>query len=421
MKKTILTKAACVVAALISFSCGNNGAKNSAVKNKPLEIAIWDNNQEPGISAIIADFTEKTGIRASVQVIPWDSYWTLLESGARGGDLPDVFWMHSNYSQKFMANGLLLDITERFAQSEAVHLSDYYEDITALYQYDGKTYAVPKDYDTIALWYNKKMFDDASLSYPDETWTWQTLADAAKRLTKYDGSCYGFASPAANNQDGYYNIIYDFGGAVLSKDKKQSLWDSPATLSAMKWWFSNLLPCMPPQQTMAENTADVLFTSGKVAMIMQGSWQMPVFKNSEYALQNADVAVLPKTESGVRKSIYNGLGWAASARTAQPDNAWKLLEYLGTKEAQEKQASLGVTMSAFKNTSEKWTACAPEFNLKAYLDMASDMVIRPYSRSTKNWEDFSQQTMVKAYTGEIDIETACHDIAAYMNAELSNE
>ena len=73
-----------------------------------LSVSIWDTNQEPGIKEILADFTEKTGIKTEISVVKWDEYWTMLEAGAQGGSLPDVFWMHSNESQRYMSNDMLL-------------------------------------------------------------------------------------------------------------------------------------------------------------------------------------------------------------------------------------------------------------------------------------------------------------------------
>ena len=200
-----------------SGDSGSQGGGSSS--GASLTMAIWDNAQLPGLKEIVGDFTSETGIAVDLQVVPWDQYWTLLEAGAQGGTLPDVFWMHSNYSQKFMSNDILLDLTDRIAQSEVIDLANYYEDITELYQYDGKTYAIPKDYDTIALWYNRTLFDEAGLSYPDETWTWETLAENAQKLTNSEKGQYGFVSPAVFNQDGYYNYIYTMGGRVLSEDK----------------------------------------------------------------------------------------------------------------------------------------------------------------------------------------------------------
>ena len=65
--------------------------------------------------------------------------------------------------------------------------------------------------------------------------------------------------------------------------------------------------------------------------------------------------------------------------------------------------------------------CAPEFNLQAYLDMTENMVLRPYTRETKAWEDYSQETMKKAYTGENTMEEVCRDIAAFMNQCIAEE
>lgn len=425
MKKRRIT--ALFLAGVMAFSmtaCGgaSKGENGGTSQGGGLTVAIWDNAQLKGLKEIMDGFTAESQIPVEIQVVPWDQYWTLLEAGAQGGEMPDVFWMHSNYSQKFMSNDILLDLTDRIARSEIIDLANYYEDIMGLYQLDGKTYAIPKDYDTIGLWYNKTMFDEAGIPYSDETWTWQDMADAAQKLTDKEKGQYGFASPAANNQDGYYNLIYAMGGSVISDDKTVSGWDSDETIKAMNWWKDNLVEVsMPAQEIMAESPADVLLGSGKAAMIMQGSWMVAAFKENEYIDANCDVAVLPKAEDGTRKTIYNGLGWAAAAEGAHTEEAWKLLEYLGSEEAQKKQARLGVTMSAFMGTSDTWVNCAPEFNLKAYLDMTADMEIRPYSRNTKVWEDYSQSTMVRAYTGEMTMEEVCRDIAAFMNGELEEE
>ena len=182
---------------------------DSSSSDVTLSVTIWDSNQEPGLTQIMNDFTEKTGIKTKVSVVKWDEYWTLLESGAQGGSLPDVFWMHSNESERYMSNDMLLDLTDKIADSSEIDPANYPEDIWGLYTYDDKYYAVPKDVDTIALWYNKTLFDEAGLEYPTADWTWDDVTEAAKKLTKDDGSQYGLAMGNGSNQDGYYNMVYD--------------------------------------------------------------------------------------------------------------------------------------------------------------------------------------------------------------------
>ena len=418
---TILAAALCTSLAACGKSSENTG--NAAnTDNNTLSVSIWDNNQLPGLKSIMEDFTKETGIAVDIQVVPWDQYWTLLEAGAQGGTLPDVFWMHSNESERYMSNDMLLDLTDKIAESDLIDPANYPEDIWGLYTHEDKYYAVPKDVDTIALWYNKTMFDDAQLEYPTADWTWDDMFEAAKKLTKDDGSQYGLALRNDNNQAGYYNMIYDNGGYVINDDRTESGWDDPKTIEAMEMVEEYIKAgVMPSMETMSENGEDVLFQSGKVAMVLQGSWMLAAYRDNEYTAENCDCVELPKSATTDRRvSIYNGLGWAASASGSNTDNAWKLIEYLGSEAAQKKQAELGVTMSAYTGTSDAWADSA-DFNLEAYLNMMDDMVIRPYSKSTVTWENEDNEILKEVYTGNKSMADACKEMADQMNEKLAEE
>lgn len=419
---------AVVLAGMMSFSlaaCGD--AKESTQANKPeggsdtLTVAIWDTYQEPGLTEILKDFTTETGIKAKIQVTPWDQYWTMLEAGATGGSLPDVFWMHSNNIAKYAKYDMLLDISDKVKNSEKLDISKYPQDLVTMYQNEaGKQLAIPKDVDTIALWYNKTAFDEAGVSYPDETWTWDTFRDAAKKLTKPDGSQYGCVIGPKVNQEGYYNMIYGWGGNVISEDKTKSGWDDPKTIESMEF-IENIIKdgSMPPYNTISENEPLALFEAGKVAMAPFGSWQSDLVGN-DYVKANCDLAVMPKY-GDKRVSIYNGLGWTASAAGSNTENAWKLLEYLGSEAAQKKQADLGITMSAYEGTSDGFISKSPEFNLKAHVEMLDDIVFKPYSDDTLVWEEMAILKLVDVWNGSKSMADACKEIAAQMNEDLAKE
>jgi multiple sugar transport system substrate-binding protein len=394
------------------------------VSGDTLIVAIWDTNQEPGLRKIMDDFTAETGIKAEIQVTPWDQYWTMLEAGATGGTLPDVFWMHSNEIAKYSEYEMLLDLTDRIAKSDKVDLSKFPQDIVDIYKWQGeKQYAVPKDIDTIALWFNKTMFDAAGVSYPDESWTWDDFKEACKKLTKPDGSQYGYTIKPSNNQDGWYNMVYDMGGTIISDDKKSSGFNQAGTIKAIDF-ASGLVKAglTPSYETISENDVNALFEAGKVAMVTQGSWMLADLCNNDYVKANCDIAVLPKdAATGRRASIYNGLGWAAAANTDKPDEAWSLIEYLGSQKAQQKQSDLGIVISAYEGTVSNWTKAYPDFNLQAYLDMMNDLVIRPYSKTTVTWENMISEKLVDVWTGAKSAADVCADINTEMNASLAEE
>ncbi|MBO4267095.1 MAG: sugar ABC transporter substrate-binding protein [Lachnospiraceae bacterium] len=387
-----------------------------------LSVTIWDEGQRPGLQQIVDDWSAQSGVKATIQVVDWNDYWTLLEAGATGGELPDVFWMHSNVAQKYMENDQLLDLTDKIAASDKIDLSNYYEGIVNLYQSNGKQYAVPKDIDTIALWYNKTIFDEMGVPYPDDTWTWDDFAANAKKLTNADH--WGYAIAPGNNQEGYYNTIYSMGGFVISDDKKKSGMDDPNTIKAMKL-FTDMIAegSCPDLATVSETAPNELLCAGKTAMSINGSWMLAGFRDNEYAAANCDVAVLPYTNSpDDRVSIYNGLGWAAAANTKNPEAAWSLIEYLGSKEAQLKQAELGVTMSAYKGTSDAWVNSVKCFDLNGHMKMLdAKLVFRPYSRDTTVWEDMMIEKLQEAWTDASKTEAVCKDIAEAMNADLAEE
>lgn len=411
-----------------SGDSGDSGSSGGGSSSDALQVVIWDNYQQPGIQEICDLFTEETGIKAKVEVKDWDSYWTLLEAGASGGDMPDVFWMHCNNSQIYMNNDMLLNLDEYIEKSDVINMDNYMPEVTELYTHNDSIYAIPKDYDTIALWYNKKMFDDEGLDYPDSSWTWDDFYDAAKKLT-HDGQ-YGFAMNTTNEQDSYYNMIYSMGGTILTDDKKSG-YDDPNTLKAMDFVGKVLKDCCPSATTMAETMTDALMQSGTVAMVTQGSWMVSGFKENDVMTENCDVAILPyDKETGVRASICNGLGWAAPANTDRADDSWALIEWFGSEEMQKKQAELGVTMSAFEGTSDAWVNCTDSFNLQPYLDITeeskdegvtNELVLRPYTYNSTRWTEQAKVDLVPAWNDPSKMEETCKQFAKTMNDLIASE
>ena len=241
---------------------------------------------------------------------------------------------------------------------------------------------------------------------------------------------YGAILDASSNQDGYYNIIYDYGGYVISDDKKTSGWDDENTLKAMDFVASMLDKALAPQALTSENGTDVLFKNNKGAMCTMGSWMI----NSFYTADNKDDfawEVLPyydangngKADEGERVSIYNGLGWAASADTKDPAAAWSLIEWFSSEEMQLMQSEEGVTMAGYIGASEAFMNAFPGMDISAFLKMETEgtLIFRPYSKYTSRWESQSQQDLVTAWNDPAQMEGICRKIAGDMNAQLAQE
>ena len=416
-----------------SSSGGDSGSSSGG--SNALTINIWDSNQQAGLQQIVDEWSAESGVSAKIEVVDWDNYWTLLEAGASGGTMPDVFWMHSNTAQMYMENDILLDLDPYIEKDETMDLSKYYQGIVDLYtRSDGKHFAIPKDHDTIALLYNKAIFDQYGVDYPTADWTWEDMYEAAKKITEgSNGDVYGLAMNTSNNQDGWYNLVYDYGGTIVGEDHKTSTIGSAEGKAGMEM-VRKLLSVGAPQSVVAETGTDSLFQSGKCAMITQGSWMINSFYKAENhadyywaLLPYADVNGNGQCDDGERQSCYNGLGWAASAGTANPDACYSLISYLCSEEAQKKQAELGVTMAGMEGMSEAFGNAFEGMDVSPFIEMEDfKLYFRPYSRKTTVWEDKIQQAgaFLDAWQNPDDpavMEKACDNAQKIIDDAIAQE
>ena len=408
MMKKFLALAMTGIMALSLAACGGSsgssdssqGSGSGTASSNSLTINIWDSNQQAGLQQIVDEWSAESGISAKIEVVDWDNYWTLLEAGASGGTMPDVFWMHSNTAQMYMENDILLDLTDYVAKDDSTDMSKFYQGIVDLYtRSDGKIFALPKDHDTICLLYNKAIFDQYGVDTPTADWTWEDMYEAAKKITEAsNGDVYGMAMNTSNNQDGWYNLVYDYGAEIITEDHKGTTIGSDEGKAGMEM-VRKLLSVGAPQAVVAETGTDSLFMSGKCAMITQGSWMINSFYKAENhadyfwsLLPYADVNGNGQCNDGERQSCYNGLGWAASAGTSNPDACYSLLSYLCSEESQIKQAELGITMAGMEGVSEAFGSAFEGMDVSPFIQMEDfKLYFRPYTRNTTVWEDKLQQ------------------------------
>lgn len=413
-------------------SAGTADTSTVSGDNGTISVAIWDENQRPGLQRIADQWSAESGYKVEFTVPGWDGYWTMLEAGVSGGEMPDVFWMHSNNAEKYMASGVLLNLDDYIAADDTMDLSNYFEGITGLYTHDGAHYALPKDHDTIAVVYNKTIFDKYGVDYPTSDWTWEDYAAAARQISESGAAdgIYGTYVNPGMNQDTWYNIIYSYGGEVINADKTASGYDNPATIQAMKFLAEKLLPACPSPDSMSSTGGDTMFLSGLVGMICQGSWMVNSYATadnaSDYAwamLPYADVNGNGQCDDGERCSIYNGLGWSIYANTEHPDAAYSLISYLSSQDAQIQQSELGVTMAGYIGCSEPFANAFGDMDVSAFVDIEEQgtLVFRPYSKSTAIWEDDAYKALVNVWSAPETMEETLMSIAEQMNATLAKE
>lgn len=374
-----------------------------------LRFVIWDENQLAGQEEIVEAFMERNpGIAIEVEQIGWEDYWTALQTSIAGGDAPDIVWMNGPNLPGYVANGALLPISD-LVERDGVDLSPFPPGLVDLYTVDEALYGISKDFDTIGLYYNVAMFDDAGVAYPDETWTWDDLKEAARALTT-DG-VWGM-SAALWNQMGYFPMIIQNGGEILSADRNSALYAEPAACDVFEFLYSFHTEGLSPDQVTLDATNQwELFSSEQIAMMFEGSWLARPWADLEF---DVDVAPLP---SGVQRgNIIHGISWAITSDTDHAEEAWEFLKFLATEEAHLIQAASGLNIPSYSGAEQVWLdGLVDEMNVQVLLDAAEFASPFPIANAPLAWDDEAKAVLQDAFRGNIDFPEACSEAADAAN------
>ena len=377
-KKGLLTAAAAVLGAALLGGCSSGTRASDGLVH--LNFQIWDNAQRGGMEAVARAYMDKNPeVEIQVQVTSWDEYWTKLDAAAVSGQLPDIFWMHTNQILKYADYGKLEDVTDLYDDVEPDYYTTHFSDISLANARgsDGRMYGVPKDKDTICLVYNREMFDAAGVAYPDESWTWDDLKSASARIHEKTGK-YGYMA-YADDQLGYWNFVYQAGGYILNEDKTKAGFLDYGTRKAMEFYIGlQKEPWCPDQNYFAETAPGNAFMSEQGAMYLEGNWNLISFmENNKEMIGKWDVAVLPKCPDPVRgdgrATISNGLCYSTGAKGKKLEYARDFLKFAGSEEGQRVQGLSGAAIPAYKGLEDTWISAFDQYDYKLDVQKCVDM------------------------------------------------
>lgn len=406
--------AASAAAALALSACSASATGEPSGGDITLSYAIWDENQKPAMEDIAAAYTEEhPNVTIEIQVTPYKEYFTKLQTAVTGGSAADVFWMNGPNFQLYASNGQLAPLDD-------VDAADYPQGLVDLYTYDDALYGAPKDFDTVALWYNKALFDAAGVEYPSAGWTWDDFRSAAAKLTDPAKGQFGVAA-SQYGQENFYNSIAQAGGEVISADGTESGYGSPEALEGIELWTDLIADgSSPTAQQMTDTNPEDFFLSGKVAMFQNGSWAAIAYADNADIGGDVDVAPLPAGPEG-NQSVIHGVGNVANAKSAHVEEAKDFAAFASGEQAAKIQAETGTVIPAYNGTQQAWVDALPQYDLQVYIDALETAVPYPVSKNTSAWTSIESEVLSQVWSGAVSPKDGLQDLAAQMQTALDAE
>ena len=189
---------------------------------------------------LIKEFeADNPGIKVKQTNFPYDQYNEKVAAQVPAGKGPDVINLFYGWVPKYVDSGYLQPLPQDAFPHEEIE-SEFFPLVEAT-KLDGEYWTIPTAVRTLALFYNKDLFEEAGLDPNSPPKDWDELQEYAEKLTKADGSGRLEQSGMAwePSQQGHQwlrdGLTRQAGGEVLSDDKKSVIWgDDPAGLEAFQ-------------------------------------------------------------------------------------------------------------------------------------------------------------------------------------------
>jgi multiple sugar transport system substrate-binding protein len=275
----------------------------------------------------------KDKIEINLQFLPYDQYWQKLQLAYSANEPYDIyFWDVQAYGH--YRNGLLLDLQPMIDKAGLFDPAKYPVKLFEPWKLDGKDYyAMPENFQTMGLYYNKDIISKAGGQMPAAGWTWDQVIEAAKGLTKKSGSRttqWGMVLGDMYNWWGMQTLSWDQDTAFFDKiiEPTKFQFSDPRNVKALKyiqdWVFTDKVTPTPTEA--GQNPELSTFQSGRIGISPQGSWNIAATSEVKFGW---DVTAMP-TYAGKSVVPYFMGGWVIAKASKVPEGAFEWARWCAT-------------------------------------------------------------------------------------------
>ena len=308
-----------------------------------LTVFIFAQDHEKAVyQSLIDKFTETTGANVTFEVTTSDEYGQKLLAYKAADDMPDIFYVGPEAVASNVDDGYLLALDDYM---DTAVVDNLWGSVGSAYRYDGKTagtgegslYCLPKDFSTFAFAYNKDIFDEAGVAYPDPAnpYTWDEFLEVCKQLTKDtdgDGEVDQWGTANAL-QWAFDSFVYTNGGHFLNEDYTKVVIDGQEEFIEAFQYFADLTCKHGVTPSVEQDTAlggYQRWLDGQIGFYACGTWDVGAFMDKNTFPYEWGLCAWPTGKTGVSMTRNGSVGFAVSADTEYPEAATSLITLFST-------------------------------------------------------------------------------------------
>jgi multiple sugar transport system substrate-binding protein len=368
---------------------------------------------------LLADFRQQYP-QYAVNLVPIPdpaNYDTRLASDYAAGAPPDVAVIDYRRVLRLAERNLLEPLGPRLAASAVLSEGAFYAETLLPFQGGQGLWCLPRTADTLAVYYNRAVFDTAQVAYPEPKWTWAdfvTKAVALTRDTTGDGQTdlYGVGwQPAL---DRVAPLIWQGKGELVDRPvfPRELTINSPAAFKGLRW-FTNLqveLKVAPDAVAEASEPLPARFLSQRLAMWIAPRRATALLRAS--APFHWDVAPLPRNW-GRQVNLLLMDGYCLAAQSQHKDAAWAFIEYAASAAGQTRLANSGRIVPTLPRVAESPAFLDPTqapAHAQVFLDNLPHARAFPMIDNWVNIQALVDNELERAFYDQITIYEAMNNV-----------
>ncbi|MDO4283759.1 MAG: sugar ABC transporter substrate-binding protein [Eubacteriales bacterium] len=317
------------------------GGTEAAQEQITLTFSYWGDKNELAVKkALIEDFeAAHPNIKIEATFTDGVSYHTKLQTFFSSNSAPDVVSIASDIMYDFAEEGMFEDLTPYMERDQVA--DQWMEGSMDPFTKGGKIYAAPYVSKVFAIAYNKNIFDEAGIAYPEDGWTEEEFVETAKALTSGEGvnKIYGTKLGDTNSIRDLYGVeaLYDVTNKVMKAQGNESF------EHAITLWTDLIRDGYSPSALEVDSIGGG-FETGKFATSYCATWDMNSWESLIGDSFDWDVVTLPVNEEyGAWTYPAYIDGMAISATSEKKEAAWEFIKWNTLSEESERKVSqLGV-------------------------------------------------------------------------------
>ena len=369
---------------------------------------------------------ENPGVELVAQSPPGTSsdYLQKVLTQVAAGSPPDVFQIGDGDVAPFAREGRITNLTPFVTGPNGIDPEDFLAGPLEYGKYNGEYYAIPKDFSPLVMYYNKTIFDEAGIEYPNDDWTWEDFEAAARALTVKSGNrTTRYGATFGNLAETRFMIpfILSNNGDVMNPEATRATGylDSDATIEAIERIAGLIREGVIARKSSMEalGGGDQMFVSERTAMHFTGIW--PMATQFEPAGLDFGTAVLPAMERPA--SILFWAGYAMFDTVEDKELAWDVLKYFTGPEGQSIMAR--TRMTANKQAAENVGALNDErlvtfYKLADYAEVPFDLKGTPEGVIAR---DFFVRALEEIFYTDADVREVFTRTAREIDEEIARQ